>query len=280
MRATCGAGFMACTGNSGCKLAASHTKTISATRCDSRKLPRTSHARRVVCSIRWPSSGRRVEDDVGQRRDIRNRLNTKTSMSSFIPQSAPFSQEQRAWLGGFFSGLMGIQPGMSPGDALSAAGIVTKTIVPPADQHADEDEDFPWHDSSLPIVDRMELAEGKPLKRRLMAAMAQLDCGSCGYLCETYSEAIASGEESNLTLCSPGGKETKQTIKKLLKEEGGDVNIAPVTHRGTQTDRMDTSQPARSEIDRVETTQSRGFRKRHSARRDRSVRFRIEVSRW
>ncbi len=68
----------------------------------------------------------------------------------------------------------------------------------------------------------MELAEGKPIERRLMAAMAQLDCGSCGYLCQTYSEAIASGAESNLTLCSPGGKETKQMIKKLLKESDND----------------------------------------------------------
>ena len=39
------------------------------------------------------------------------------------------------------------------------------------------------------------LAEGKPLERRLMAAMAQLDCGACGYVCRTYSEAIARGEE-------------------------------------------------------------------------------------
>jgi sulfite reductase (NADPH) flavoprotein alpha-component len=145
-------------------------------------------------------------------------------MSSFLPESAPFSQEQRAWLNGFFSGLMGIQPGISPGDALAAAGIVTETIVAPPDPQVDADEDFPWHDSALPIADRMELAEGKPLKRKLMAAMAQLDCGSCGYLCETYSEAIASGEESNLTLCSPGGKETKQMIKKLLKENGSNEN--------------------------------------------------------
>tara|TARA_R110002049_G_scaffold4601_5_gene32346 strand:+ start:487228 stop:488814 length:1587 start_codon:yes stop_codon:yes gene_type:complete len=149
-------------------------------------------------------------------------------MSSFIPDSAPFSQEQRAWLNGFFSGLMGIQPGMAPGEAIAAAGIVTETIGPSTDES--DEEDFPWHDSALPIVDRMEMADGKPLNRRLMAAMAQLDCGSCGYLCETYSDAIASGEESNLTLCSPGGKETKQMIKKLLKEGGGDVNGKPSTN--------------------------------------------------
>ena len=52
-----------------------------------------------------------------------------------------------------------------------------------------------------------------------MAAMAQLDCGACGYVCKTYSEAIADGEEKSLTLCSPGGRETAKTLKKLLKEE-------------------------------------------------------------
>ncbi len=140
-------------------------------------------------------------------------------MSSFIPDSAPFSEQQRAWLSGFFSGLAGIDPQMSPSATIAAAGIATEQVAACDDE---EDQDYPWHDSTLPIVDRMELADGKPLERRLMAAMAQLDCGSCGYLCKTYSEAIASGEESNLTLCSPGGKETKQMIKKLIKEnEGG-----------------------------------------------------------
>ena len=135
-------------------------------------------------------------------------------MSSFIPDNAPFSEEQRAWLNGFFSGLMGIQPNMNPADAMVVAGISTDPV------ESEEEEDFPWHDSSLPIVDRMELAEGKPIERKLMAAMAQLDCGSCGYLCDTYSEAIAKGEETNLGLCSPGGKETKKMIKTLLKEAG------------------------------------------------------------
>ena len=75
---------------------------------------------------------------------------------------------------------MGIRPEMSPGDALAAAGIASEQIVAP-----EEEEDFPWHDSSLPIVDRLELAEGKPIERNLMAAMAQLDCGSCGYVCHS-----------------------------------------------------------------------------------------------
>lgn len=138
-------------------------------------------------------------------------------MSSFIPETAPFNEQQRAWLNGFFAGLTGIQNADANGDVAAIAGAT----MPAADPAVEEEEDFPWHDAGLPIVDRLELAEGKPLERKLMAAMAQLDCGSCGYLCQTYSEAIASGEESNLNLCSPGGKETKQAIKKLLADGGG-----------------------------------------------------------
>ena len=41
--------------------------------------------------------------------------------------------------------------------------------------------------------ERLALAEGKPAERKLMAAMAQLDCGACGYLCRSYAEAIARG---------------------------------------------------------------------------------------
>lgn len=152
-------------------------------------------------------------------------------MSSFIPESAPFNEEQRAWLNGFFAGLMGVQAGTSTADALTAAGFASDAIggsVAVAEE--EEDEDFAWHDSALPIVDRMTLAEGKPLKRKLMAAMAQLDCGSCGYLCQTYAEAIASGDEANLTLCSPGGKETKQMIKRLLKNGEGDAAPKPETN--------------------------------------------------
>ena len=52
-----------------------------------------------------------------------------------------------------------------------------------------DDGDAPWHDQTLPLPERMKLAEGKPLRRRMMAAMAQQDCGQCGYNCEDYSNA-------------------------------------------------------------------------------------------
>jgi len=130
---------------------------------------------------------------------------------SLIPESAPFDTEQRAWLNGFFAGMTGIEEMMaqgSPAGVSGAAGAVAEPEV---------EEDFPWHDDAMMIDERMELAEERPYNRKLMAAMAQLDCGSCGYLCQTYAEAIASGEETNLTLCTPGGKETAKMVKKLVK---------------------------------------------------------------
>ena len=140
---------------------------------------------------------------------------------SLIPESAPFSTEQRAWLNGFLGGLMGMLDGASLGSIGSMDALARLAAAPLALPNsqipAQPEEVFPWHDSSLPIVERMELAEGKPLARRMMAAMAQLDCGACGYLCKTYSEAIASGAEKNLTLCSPGGGETAKMLRKLSK---------------------------------------------------------------
>src|SRR4029453_3599554 len=49
-----------------------------------------------------------------------------------------------------------------------------------------------------------------------MAAMAQLDCGQCGYLCQTYAEAVWSGGEADMGRCVPGGKETQRKLKEML----------------------------------------------------------------
>ncbi len=81
-----------------------------------------------------------------------------------------------------------------------------------------DDGEAPWHDQTMPIADRMKLAEGRPLRRRMMAAMAQQDCGQCGYNCHDYSEAIASKAEARLNLCVPGGKETARMLKALYEE--------------------------------------------------------------
>ena len=128
-----------------------------------------------------------------------------------IPASAPFSEPQRSWLNGFFAGLLstnGSQLSPEQGQA-----VFQGTTDP-----RDDDAEAPWHDQTMPIADRMKLADGRPLRRRMMAAMAQQDCGQCGYNCHDYSEAIASRTEARLNLCVPGGKETARMLKALHEE--------------------------------------------------------------
>jgi sulfite reductase (NADPH) flavoprotein alpha-component len=143
------------------------------------------------------------------------------SAEAMIPESAPFSQEQRAWLNGFFAGLLSLD--------IKAGATLLDGAMPDAAAKAlaPEDDGAPWHDAAMPIAQRMTLAEGKPMPRRLFAAMAQQDCGQCGYLCETYSAAIASGAEKKLNLCAPGGKETSRMLKRLLEETPADAVKAP-----------------------------------------------------
>lgn len=125
-----------------------------------------------------------------------------------LPESAPFTAEQRSWLNGYFAGILGA---IGEGSAGAIVGSATPQV-------AEEHEEFPWHDAAMPMDERMKLAEAKPVKRRMMAAMAQLDCGACGYLCKTYAEAIDSGAEKDLTLCQPGGKATVLRLKQLFAE--------------------------------------------------------------
>jgi sulfite reductase (NADPH) flavoprotein alpha-component len=128
-----------------------------------------------------------------------------------IPSSAPFSEAQRSWLNGFFAGLL------SPDAAAPLSAEQGAKMLADAAGDGDDGE-APWHDQTMAIADRMKLAEGRPLRRRMMAAMAQQDCGQCGYNCNDYSEAIAGKAEARLNLCVPGGKETARMLKALNEE--------------------------------------------------------------
>src|SRR3954463_4153324 len=127
-----------------------------------------------------------------------------------IPASAPFSEAQRSWLNGFFAGLL--TDGPQPLSAEQGAAVMQGAAGD------GDDGEAPWHDQTMPIADRMKLAEGRPLRRKMMAAMAQQDCGQCGYNCNDYSEAIATRSEARLNLCVPGGKETARMLKSLYEE--------------------------------------------------------------
>ena len=161
-----------------------------------------------------------------------------------LPPSAPFDADQRAWLNGFLAGVFGMDNGAvaasnggvgangfaadnrslnrvgsdSGGNDLIAAppssAAAINGVAPVAAEPA-ADESIPWHDPNMELDERMALAEGRPMKMQLMAAMAQLDCGQCGYLCQTYAAAIADGSEKSLKKCIPGAKPTMTKLKEL-----------------------------------------------------------------
>jgi sulfite reductase (NADPH) flavoprotein alpha-component len=132
---------------------------------------------------------------------------------NFAPQiiaaDAPFTDAQRAWLNRLF------------------AEALLKSMPPPAAPSGpvvpQEDDSTPWKDPGMLIEDRMVLAAERPLRWKLMAAMAQQDCGQCGYNCTDYSKAIFEQAEPRLNLCQPGGKATARMLKQLVEEMGGGV---------------------------------------------------------
>jgi sulfite reductase (NADPH) flavoprotein alpha-component len=131
---------------------------------------------------------------------------------SVIPESAPFSPQQRQWLNAFFDELSTLHalPDGALADAASRLAAIGIDV-----------DDAPWHKPKMPLSDRMLLAEGRPMPRRMMAAMGQQDCRQCGYDCAEYAGAIASLAEPRLNLCVPGGKDTTRMLTALAVEAAG-----------------------------------------------------------
>jgi len=145
---------------------------------------------------------------------------TRPPIRNLVPDNAPFTPEQRTWLNGFFAGFLELGDAGISALSPEANAALMWGLVPAAKGPLDDADDgqAPWHDQTLPLVERMKLAEGRPLRRRMMAAMGQQDCGQCGYNCEDYSNVIFLRKEERLNLCVPGGKETARTLKTLYKE--------------------------------------------------------------
>lgn len=135
----------------------------------------------------------------------------RTPVAFVLPETAPFTAEQRAWLGGFFAAIA--SPGAAPAVPVEAPSMLSAGPV------LADNEDAPWHDAAMALPERMTLAQTRAYAPRLMAAMAQQDCGQCGYTCAAYANAIASGAEARLNLCAPGGKETLRMVQKLVEAE-------------------------------------------------------------
>lgn len=139
----------------------------------------------------------------------------RSPLPSLIPESAPFTPEQRVWLNGFFAGFLSLDGGLTALSEEQSAAVLAGLPAPAAEE---ADDGAPWHDQTIALAQRMKLAEGKPLPRRMMAAMGQQDCGQCGYNCQDYANAIFRRGEERLNLCVPGGKETARMLKTLYAE--------------------------------------------------------------
>jgi sulfite reductase (NADPH) flavoprotein alpha-component len=148
-------------------------------------------------------------------------ITPRPPIPSLIPESAPFTPEQRSWLNGLFAGLISLDEGVSPLSKEEAAKLLPGVLEAPVDDGS------PWHDPAMSMPERMKLADGKPLPRRFMAAMAQQDCGQCGYNCRDYADALFAKKEERLNLCVPGGKETARMLKQLYTELGASPAAAP-----------------------------------------------------
>jgi sulfite reductase (NADPH) flavoprotein alpha-component len=174
---------------------------------------------------------------------------------SFIPESAPFTVEQRTWLNGLFAGVFGLEAGVTPLSSADVARLLPGFTDAGAASAVEIDDGAPWHDPAMPLADRMKLAEGRPLQRRMMAAMAQQDCGQCGYNCQDYSQALFVKKEERLNLCVPGGKDTARMLKQLY-EEFDRAPAAPKTDAEPPTDKpaRPLSAPGRSRDNPVYAT--------------------------
>ena len=145
-------------------------------------------------------------------------ITPRPPIPSFLPETAPFTPEQRAWLDGLFAGVFGLEGGVTPLSKADVAKLLPDLVDAPAKVPAEVDDGAPWHDPTMPMPDRMKLAEGRPLPRRMMAAMAQQDCSQCGYNCKDYADALFTKKETRLNLCVPGGKDTARMLKQLYQE--------------------------------------------------------------
>ena len=209
--------------------------------------------------------------------------NIAPPIPALVPETAPFSEEQRAWLNGFFAGLVSLD-----GAGVTALSPEQNAALMPGgakNEFGDTDDgEAPWHDQTMLIADRMKLAEARPLRRKMMAAMAQQDCGQCGYNCEDYSNLIVMKKEERLNLCVPGGKETSRMLKSLYEELGKapapPAAKAKLVERGGRWRRRHCAdrralarQSGDRDVPRAHAPQPAGLREGHLAYRHRSRRL-------
>jgi NADH-quinone oxidoreductase subunit B len=115
-----------------------------------------------------------------------------------------------------------IAPAAAPAPEGQAGVPVLHEEEAAAPEVAPSTSTVPFHKDRLTLPERMQMAEemGGGLETKLFAAMAQTDCGACGWDCEGYAKAIATGETKDISLCTPGESETLDMLKKLMQDAG------------------------------------------------------------
>src|SRR5262249_37825635 len=93
----------------------------------------------------------------------------RAPVPAHLRDGAPFSAEQRVWLNGLFAGLLSLERGITPLSLDQAAALLPGALdlAAPATPASENDDGAPWHDPAMPLADRMKLAEGRPLRRRM-----------------------------------------------------------------------------------------------------------------
>jgi sulfite reductase (NADPH) flavoprotein alpha-component len=81
-------------------------------------------------------------------------ITPRPPIPSFIPETAPFTPEQRTWLNGLFAGLFGLEESVTPLSTADAAKLLAGLLdgAAPAAPAADDDgadDGAPWHDPAI-----------------------------------------------------------------------------------------------------------------------------------
>ncbi|NLM19284.1 MAG: RnfABCDGE type electron transport complex subunit B [Clostridiaceae bacterium] len=69
----------------------------------------------------------------------------------------------------------------------------------------------------LAVFSKLMTVEVEEKEEKIRAMLPSANCGACGYTgCDGYAQALASGDEKNITLCKPGGQHTVDQISAYL----------------------------------------------------------------
>ena len=94
--------------------------------------------------------------------------NVPSPLPSLVPETAPFSEEQRTWLNGFFAGLISLDnTGVTALSGDQAAALLGGA---PGGAAEEDDGGAPWHDQTIPLAGAHEA-------RRRQAAALEDDGG-------------------------------------------------------------------------------------------------------